>query len=160
MGNGRHSVSVTQREPVARLVKYLTLSCGLVTAFLAFYAGTLQSNRLADPLFASAEVTLVYVVLFGAGHLYRHPQMSWLGGTLLLLGISCLSLAGVEIYARRVSRGFPDPDSAAHMAIFIYPAFLMIGALLTVVASMLVSGSQVRTSDGDAESGPEEAGKP
>lgn len=152
-------MSVTLNEQLARLVKYLTLICGLVTACLAFYAGTLQSNRLAEPLFASTEVTLVYAVLFGAGLLYRHPQMSRLGGTLLLLGISFLSFAGVEIYARRVSRGFPDPNSAAHMAIYIYPAFLMGGALLTVVASMLVSGNQVCPPDRDAESASDEAGK-
>lgn len=147
--NGRYSVALTLRHQVVRLVVTLTLLCGLVTASLAFYAGTYQSRGLREPLLASAEVLLVYAVMLAAGFLYRHPRMSWQGGTILLLGISMLSLAGVEMFVRRVSKGPPAPDTAAHLAIFIYPAILMSGALLTVVSSMLISGSPVPKKKGD-----------
>jgi hypothetical protein len=135
-------VSVSLNDQLTRLVACLIILCGLVAASLAFYAGTYQSRNLRQPLFAFAEVVLAYAVMLVAKPLSRHPQMSWQGATILLSGISILSLAGVELFARRVSAGPPDPNTAAHMAIFIYPVVLISGAILTIVSAMVVGGKQ------------------
>jgi hypothetical protein len=84
--------------------------------------------------------------------------MRWQGVAVLLFGISLVSLAGVEIFARRVCAGPPDPDGAGHMAIFIYPIMLFAGVILTVVSAMLVGAkpfvSSVVTTGAPLEDGP------
>ena len=136
-------LSASLVDQLTRLVTCLIVLCGLVAASLAFYAGTYQSLNLRQPAFAFGEALLAYAVMLGATSLSRHPQMTRLGVTILLSGISVLSLAGVELFATRVSLGPPDPDTAAHMAIYVFPVLLIGGAIVTLVCALLV-GSGIR----------------
>jgi hypothetical protein len=85
------------------------------------------------------ETLFAFSIILGANTMSQHPKMSRKGIVILLSGTSLLALAGVEMFARRISGGPPDPGGAAHMAIFLYPLTLIAGAVLILVSAMLIS---------------------
>ncbi len=130
------------------LVVYVLSVSGVMTAVLGFVAATLQYRGAGVPAFVFFEVLFPYGVMLTFTLLMWH-RMGQRANIMLSLGILVVVLGGILLYAKSAVLGPPDPNTAAHMALFIYPVLILAGFVFISMLAILVRGKMPERSFSD-----------